>query len=429
PRPMSIVDLLSIPRVADPQVSPDGRDVVYTRGDADWKAGRRVSHLWRARLGGGDAVQLTSGADGENDPPWPPDRKTNPFTAYTAKRGDSEGAQIFLLAVDGGEARQLTAHGAAASNLSWTPDGSAIYFKAADPKTSDEKARDRLKDDVYAYDENYKQTHLWKVTVASVAETRITEGDFSVTNYDLSNDGQKIAYTRQPTPLLGSGDESEVWVANANGSGAVQITKNGVQENNASISPDKSQVLFTAQANAKFETYYNRRLFIAPASGGPSRVLVGENEPYDVGNALWSKDGKSIYFLVNLGVHEELFVVAASGGRPRQLTDGKHAIGALAANGSDVLAFTISGSADGGDIYTMKAGETTPKQMTHVFDYLARDFKLGRQELIQWKGADGTTVEGIVTYPVDYQPGQKYPLAVMTHGGPQAADKYSLGSM
>ena len=52
-----------------------------------------------------------------------------------------------------------------------------------------------------------------------------------------------------------------------------------------------------------------------------------------------------------------------------------------------------------------------------MFDYLARDFKLGRQEAIQWKGADGVTVEGLLTYPVDYAPGQRYPLAVITHGG------------
>jgi dipeptidyl aminopeptidase/acylaminoacyl peptidase len=68
-------------------------------------------------------------------------------------------------------------------------------------------------------------------------------------------------------------------------------------------------------------------------------------------------------------------------------------------------------------------------RVTHVFDYLARDFKLGRQEAITWKGADGVTVEGVVTYPAGHQAGQKYPLAVMTHGGPQAADKYSVGSM
>ncbi len=426
PRPMGIVDLLNVPRLSDPQLSPDGSQVAYTRADADWKSGKHVSHIWRVRVDDGEALPLTSGADGENGPRWSPDGKS---IAFTAKRGDNEFAQIYLLPVDGGEAWQLTKHESAVSEISWTPDGAALIFKAADPKTADDKARERVKDDVYAYDENYKQTHLWKVTVDSKAETRITEGDFSVTNYDLSHDGKKIAYTRQPSPLLGSGENSEVWVANTNGSGAVQITKNGVQENNASISPDSSQVIFSAQANAKFETYYNRRLFIAPAAGGPSRVLVGENEPYDVGNAIWSKDGKSIYFLANLGVHEELFVVPTAGGKPRQLTDGKHAIGALAANGSDVFAFTVSGSTSGGEIFTMKAGDTTPKQATRVFDYIARDFKLGRQEAIQWKGADGTTVEGIVTYPVDYQAGQRYPLAVMTHGGPQAADKYSIGSM
>src|SRR4051812_17862384 len=48
PRPMGIVDLLNIPRLADPQLSPDGREVVYTRADADWKSGRRISHVWRA---------------------------------------------------------------------------------------------------------------------------------------------------------------------------------------------------------------------------------------------------------------------------------------------------------------------------------------------------------------------------------------------
>jgi dipeptidyl aminopeptidase/acylaminoacyl peptidase len=424
PRPMGIVDLLNVPRVGDPQISPDGRDVLFTRGDADWKAGRRVTHIWRARVDGGSTIQLTAGAESENAPRWSPDGKT---IAFTAKRGDNEFAQLYLLAVDGGEARQLTTHASAVADPTWTPDGGALYFVAAEPKTADEKARERLRDDVYAFDENYKQTHLWKIAVATKAETRVTSGDFSVTNYDLSDAGKKIVYHRMPTPLLGSGDESEVWIANADGSGALQLTKNTVQENGARVSPDDSQVLFVAQANAKFETYYNGRLFVVPAAGGPARAIAGEGEALDVDQAMWSADGKSIYLLVNGGVHEEIYVVSASGGQPKPLTSGKHNIGNWT-RGGDRLAFTVSDSTSGGEIYTMKTGDATPARVTHVFDYLARDFKLGRQEAIQWKGADGVTVEGIVTYPVDYQAGQKVPLAVMTHGGPQAADKYSIGS-
>jgi dipeptidyl aminopeptidase/acylaminoacyl peptidase len=335
------------------------------------------------------------------------------------------------------------------SDISWTPDGSALYFSAPEPKTADEKAREKDKDDVYAYDENYKHSHLWKVRVGEAErgggvpaervrgagapgvnnETRITNGDFSVTSYELSDDGRKIAFHRAPTPLLGSGADREVWVTNADGSNAVQLTKNGVQENDASVSPDGSQVLFLSGANSKFETYYNNRLFLVPAAGGSARVLVGESEPFAVDRAFWSADGKSIYFVANLGAHGELFVVPAGGGKPRQLTNGKHNAGSGASRSGDRLVFLISDSASAGEVWTMRASDIAPERVTHISDYIARDFKLGRQEAIQWKGADGTTVEGILTYPVDYRPGQKYPLAVMTHGGPQAADKYSIGSV
>jgi dipeptidyl aminopeptidase/acylaminoacyl peptidase len=423
PRPMGLVDLLNVPRLGEPRLSPDGADVVFTRADADWKSGRRVTHIWRAHVGGAELVQLTHGAEGETSPRWSPDGRT---IAFTAKRGDDELTQIYLLPADGGEARRLTKHASAVSEVSWTPDGTALYFNAPEPKTDDDKAREKAKEDVYAYDENFKQTHLWRVDAAGGTETRITGGDFAVTSYQLSEDGHRIAYVRAPSPLLGDADRGEVWVADADGSHAVQVTQNTVAESGPALSPDNSMVLFTSGSNAAFETYYNARLFVAPAAGGSARVVVGEREPYDVSAATWSADGQSIYFLANLGVHEEVFVVPAAGGVPRQLTNGKHVVGAMART-KNRFAFLIGDSTSGGEVYAMdETGHET--RVTHVFDYLARDFALGRQEAITWKGADGATVEGILTYPADYQAGRKYPLAVMTHGGPQAADKYSIGS-
>src|SRR4051794_25586911 len=101
-KPMGVVDLLNVPRLGDSPVSPDGKDVVYTRSEADWKSGRRLTHIWRAPVAGGAPMQLTNGSESENGPRWSPDGKT---IAFTAKRGDNEFAQIYLLATDGGEAR------------------------------------------------------------------------------------------------------------------------------------------------------------------------------------------------------------------------------------------------------------------------------------------------------------------------------------
>ena len=109
-------------------------------------------------------------------------------------------------------------------------------------------------------------------------EKKLTDGNFSDTAYSLSRDGKKIVLSRAPTPRFGDSDQSEVFVTDASGAGEIQLTHNRVAESNIEISPDNSQVLFTAGANRKFETYYNSNLFVVPSGGGEARLLLPEAE-------------------------------------------------------------------------------------------------------------------------------------------------------
>jgi dipeptidyl aminopeptidase/acylaminoacyl peptidase len=424
-RAMTPIDLIDVPRVQDPQLSPDGKQVLYIVERPDWKANRRVGHIWRVNADGSAAAQLTYGERGETTPRWSPDGKR---LAFLARRGESEETQIFILESDGGEARQLTQHGTAISNIQWAPDGKTIYFLAPEAKTKEEKDREKLKDDVYAYEENYKQRHLWTADAGDGTTKRITNGDYSVLNFDLSESGRKIAFHRSITPLLDNLDEGEVWVMNADGSSAVQLTRNTVSESGAELSPDDTQVIFTSGANAAFETYYNTNLFLVPASGGDARPIVPDL-PHDVDRASWSKDGKSIYYVASAGVESQIFSLDLASKASKALTTGSHTVQGWSYVPSAAMhVFQLDRATQAGEVWTAPASGATPRQVTRIYDATAAEFALPRQERIQWKGADGIMVEGLLYYPIDYKAGTRYPLVVQTHGGPAAADKFGFGS-
>ena len=272
----TFVDSLEQPVLADPQLSPDGKQIAFVINRADWKANRHTGHIFRINSDGTNQVQLTFGERGESSPRWSPDGKS---IAFIARRDPDTANQIYVLHAEGGEARKVTSHAAATSNITWAPDGKSIYFTATDAKSAEERERDRVQDDVFTFEENnFKQRHLWTTDLEGKTK-RVTEGDWSVGNYELSADGTRIAMHRTPTPLLGSGERGEVWVMDASGQDARQLTTNGVSEANASLSPDGALVLFTADSSEQFEHYYNDKLFLVPAAGGAARVLLPATSP------------------------------------------------------------------------------------------------------------------------------------------------------
>ena len=178
PRPLGAVDLLEVPRLSDPQLSPDGTQILYVVSEASWKANRAVGHIHRVNADGSGGRAMTSGTEGESSPRWSPDGRS---FAFLAKRPGSEAAQIQLMPNDGGEARPLAVHPTAVRSSSGRRDGASLFFLAAEPKTAEEKAKTEAKDDVAALDEDFKQVHLWRLPLEAKKAERVTSGDFAIT--------------------------------------------------------------------------------------------------------------------------------------------------------------------------------------------------------------------------------------------------------
>jgi dipeptidyl aminopeptidase/acylaminoacyl peptidase len=428
-RPMSVVDLLEVPVLADPQLSNDGRHLLYMITRADWKADRRISHVWRSNADGTGAMQMTFSEGNELFPRWSPDGSQ---FAFLAARSDAPGLQVYLMSNRGGEPRVLSRHagGVSASGVTWTPDGKSIFFMASDPKTDEENQLDRIRANAFAFEENLKPRHLWRISVADGAEQRITSGDLTILDYAVSPDGRRLTLDRAPSTLLDDGEKSEVWIMDADGKNAVQLTRNGVRERLAQLSPDGSRVLFVAGANGRLESYYHDALFSVPAAGGNSE-LVAPDFPYEVMRAQWAPDGSTIFVVANMGVHSEIMRIDLASRTFKALTDGQHSIpgapNAWSINAAaSVHVFMIDEPTRWGDVWTMPIAGGTPKRITDVFGFLDRDYKLPRQEKVEWKGADGVVVEGLMFLPADYEPGRRYPLIVQPHGGPEESDKFSF---
>jgi dipeptidyl aminopeptidase/acylaminoacyl peptidase len=425
PKPMSLVDLNELPRAIEPQLSSDGRFVVYLQSHADWKANRVVWNLWRQDTAGGPPLRLTFSEGGEvPGTRISPDARTILF---------DRGGQLFLMPADGGEARQLTKHATPAFSPTWAPDGSAVYFLATDPVSAEQRERERTHDDMTALEETFRFRHLWKIVVATGAEQRMTSGELSIISYRLSRDGTKIAAERAPTPLFADVNRGEVWVMDANGQNARALTHNLVAEDEPELSPDNSRVLFLAGMNTKFEPYYEANLFIVSADGRSEPAAVFPDGSHSFERAAWAADGRTIVSVINLGLRSEVFQVDPGARSLKQLTEGQHTIPPTPS-----LAFTYEPRAGKavfqldeptryGDIWVLPIGGGQAARVTGLFDDFERKFYVPRQERVEWKGADGATIDGLLIYPIDFDPAKRYPLVVQMHGGPQEADHYGAG--
>ncbi|HVZ78310.1 MAG TPA: S9 family peptidase, partial [Gemmatimonadaceae bacterium] len=140
------------------------------------------------------------------------------------------------------------------------------------------------------------------------------------------------------------------------------------------------------------------------------------------GPATWSHDGNTLYFEAPVRTTSQLFSVSAQGGTPRQLTNVQGVISSATFSRDDrTAAFVESDAQHPGDVYVAQLGDDMSGTKRTDHNPQVRDFAMGNAEVLRWKGTDGMDVEGVLYYPAGYQPGHRYPLLTVVHGGPAGA--------
>ncbi len=314
------------------------------------------------------------------------------------------------------------------SGLDWSPDGKYIAFMAPDPEDKARKARKEKLGDFQVVESDYTMTHLWRVEVPAPGEVkvpkpeRLTRGtQFTVGGFDWSPDGKRIAFSAARDPDLGSMDTADIYVLDVGDKSVKKVVQTKGPDRNPRWSPDGKQIAFETADGQEFFYYTNPRVAVVPAAGGEPRVLT---EAFDEQPRLvaWGPDG--IYFSALQKTDEHLFRLNPDTKSAERVSGPGHAVVSRFSLTPDCkrAAFLRGDAREYTEVCTSPLAKFEPKRLTALGDQV-KGFRLASREVIAWQSSDGTTIEGVLIKPADYDPAKKYPLLVVIHGGPTGIDR------
>ncbi len=397
------------------EVSPDGSRVAYTVTENNmdkpesWKHNTQV---WVVAVNGGAARQMTRGEHDARSAHWSPDGQNIAFLSARTKETEP---QVWMMAADGGEAWEVTTHKGGVKDFRFAPDGKALLVLAADQPDAKEEEKHKNKDDAVVVDHNLKMTHIWTLDLEKKEEKRVTEGEFTVSDARWSPDGKQISFTSAPTPQPNVTSQSTVWVVEVASGQKHRMGEEGMYTNTARWSPDGKWLAYLG--NKGIGPIHQIYLYVAPAAGGAARCLTTGFER-NAGVPRWSPDGKAIYFSTETYEDEEIYATDVAAGATKQLTKqgGVLALGDIAGDGKTAIV-TLSDGTHPAEIYRHDLASGQQKRLTDHNAWL-NEYSLGATEVVKWKSKDGTEIEGVLTKPVGFTAGKKYPLLLNPHGGP-----------
>lgn len=405
--------------VGSPRVSPDGKRIVYTISEAATtpEKSEYVTQIWMGVVATKQNFPLTFGEKSSTNPKWSPDGN---WIAFTSNRKDNKN-NLYLLSINGGEAEPLTDLKSSIGNFEWAPNGHSIAFTMTDAKTEDEEKNDKAKNDFRWVDENLKMARLYVIPVQKDANgkrepRKLTTGNFNVTGFDWSADSSRIAFSQTRSPIANDWTTSDVSIIEV-GSGKIDVLANSpAAESSPLYSTDgKSIAILLSDNPPRWAQAGVIQIF--PTAGGQPRTLVAsyDGQPNIVG---WSADSKRIYLTEAKGTTTQIYALDVVGNRLEEITVSPGVYSSVGLNSSGTtLGFVRQTPDTPGDAYIVSVSDFSPVQISNVNG----DVKLppiGRTEVVRWKSKDGREIEGLLTYPVGYQSGQRVPLILNIHGGP-----------
>jgi dipeptidyl aminopeptidase/acylaminoacyl peptidase len=439
-RAMTIEDLLVAVRVADPQLSPDSRTVVYTRTTTDLPSGRRNADLWSVPVEGGAARELIAGDKSENTPRWSPDGRR---LAFISTRDGA--AQVFVADPDGGSVRKVTELAMGVQPpLIFSPDGGRVAFVSdVYPECADESCNKRRKEEIEKnpvkmrrltrllsrhwdeWRENIRH-HVMVAELDSRKVVDVTPGDFDSppgqaedAAIAFSPDGRDIAFVsnREGNDREAWTTNNDVWIVAASGGTAKKLTPGAGADAQPVFSPDNRTIYVRSQRRGGFES---DRWFLDgyDRATGQKRTIF-ETPDLSVGDFALSSDGASIWFTAGDQGRDHLYVVPEAGGTPRRIAEG----GAISAPrpGSGVVVYSKSSLTSPPEIYRVPAAGGAEKALTAESATLRRDVAFTPPESHSVKSASGATVQYWLIKPPNFEASRKYPVVFLIHGGPQGA--------
>ena len=400
-------------------MSPDGSLIAYVvrKPIMAGEKSEYLTHIWVVSADGEMDIQYTHGEKSAGSPAFSPD---GTYLAFTSSRsGDN---QIWIMRVRGGEAEQLTDSENGVGSFSWSPDGRRIAYTMRDPDTEEEKEAEKEKRDVILVDQNYKYSHLYTVSLAEDCNgdhktKRLTAGDFHVQSFDWSPDGTTLVFAHAPDPTINTGgvDVDLSTVPADSGAVSVLFTWPGADQS-PRYSPDGEWIAFVSHGGSPQRIGLGD-LYVIPSTGGEQRKLA-ETWDRSAGLLGWSANGRNLLISESFKTTRHLFAVPVDGGSPQQLTTGDGVIGAVSFDrNTSEMSFTYQEPELPVDVYRSSVNRFALTKLTSIHDGIPRP-PMGKTELLTWSSPDGLEIEGLLTYPVDYEEGRAYPLILNIHGGP-----------